>query len=1032
MSSWTELLQELQEGHAEFEGHPYGGVFSSLRLTVDRLDEALRQRYLELAVFSEDEPIPIATVERLWMETGELKQSEVEGTLHRLQDLGLLYVTETAEGGYLGLHDIQLDFIRLEVEDLEKLNRVFLDAFRSTLTSRGGRKGPAWSTLPVTETYLWAHLADHLTAAGRTGELVRLVKDADYLTQRNLLYGPAAVERDLQAARSVVPADPELRVLQESIVAVSQWLWLDRGALPGLLHDQLRSIGWAEARIAAAFGASARQLVLSLRHPLQKTGGELRTFLGHTDRVHRCVITSDGKHLVSASHDRSLRVWDLSTGECLHTLEGHEDYVSECALALGGSRVVSAGGDGTVRVWDVETGESLHILGRAWVREDPTDLDQGGSPRRFQITPDGRRVLFTETSEAESRAPMELGPESYSRTGLLEVWDIETAERVGTFGACDAWLLNPAGNTVIVVEGGKLWERAIESGERLRSFSFAEKSEIRRLLNISRDGRYLVYTSGDGLTVLDLEDSRTSPRVIDEGRLGWLGGSWIGPDCRSLVLVFGRFDLLESGASFLGVFDLATGAHRLGYSPLRHRFVIDVGQPMVVAEETGELVELDPLGHQGPVPSVCFHEAEGWFASASADQTIKLWDLRSGECLRTIQTAGGVEDCALTPDGLTLISAETDSSLRAWDVGPTSSESRDSGVQEKEGLHHSGRILACGITPDGRTAITGSVDKTVKVWSLATGRLLATLEGHEQPAKGLTTIEGGQRIVSSSPDSTVKVWDTATAECSTTVDLSRRGLRSGVNWLAGGVVLYALGFFIWGAEWGCLEPFAFFALLVGWLALLSLIQPWVPSSSLDTADGRVLVGLEKGRVLFVDLEAGEVTRVLGKRRVKGEPRGPRSRAVNACLNLPGERGVVAASDDHTLKIWEWGSGKLRSILHGHEGPVRACALTADGRYLVSGSDDRTLRVWDSTSGQLMRTLEGHTGPVNDCASTAEGNLVVSASEDNTLRVWDPVEGRLLGTLYGKAPFTSVAVELDSVCAGDTKGNLWILQLALPD
>ena len=67
-------------------------------------------------------------------------------------------------------------------------------------------------------------------------------------------------------------------------------------------------------------------------------------------------VTAEGNRAVSASGDRTLKVWDLETGRALRTLEGHSAYVSGVAVTADGRRAVSASGDKTLKVWDLETG----------------------------------------------------------------------------------------------------------------------------------------------------------------------------------------------------------------------------------------------------------------------------------------------------------------------------------------------------------------------------------------------------------------------------------------------------------------------------------------------------------------------------------------------------------------------------------------------------------------------------------------------------------------------------------------------------
>ena len=82
-----------------------------------------------------------------------------------------------------------------------------------------------------------------------------------------------------------------------------------------------------------------------------ESGECLATFEGHTDRVLGVVITPDGRRVVSGSGDKTLKVWDLESGECLATFEGHTATVSVVAMTPDGKRIVSGSYDHSLRVW---------------------------------------------------------------------------------------------------------------------------------------------------------------------------------------------------------------------------------------------------------------------------------------------------------------------------------------------------------------------------------------------------------------------------------------------------------------------------------------------------------------------------------------------------------------------------------------------------------------------------------------------------------------------------------------------------------
>ena len=87
----------------------------------------------------------------------------------------------------------------------------------------------------------------------------------------------------------------------------------------------------------------------------------LRTFTGHSGSVLSCAFSKDGRLFVSASEDKTLKIWDVQTGQCKCTLSGHSAAVRACAFSPDGKVVLSAAGsyglnDNTLKLWDASTG----------------------------------------------------------------------------------------------------------------------------------------------------------------------------------------------------------------------------------------------------------------------------------------------------------------------------------------------------------------------------------------------------------------------------------------------------------------------------------------------------------------------------------------------------------------------------------------------------------------------------------------------------------------------------------------------------
>ena len=95
---------------------------------------------------------------------------------------------------------------------------------------------------------------------------------------------------------------------------------------------------------------------------LYERAGQPRRLEGHTDTVRSAALSADKTRLVTGGNDRTVRLWDFSTGKELRNFEGHGEFVVGVDISRDGSRILSCGDDETMRVWDANTGEQLSQL----------------------------------------------------------------------------------------------------------------------------------------------------------------------------------------------------------------------------------------------------------------------------------------------------------------------------------------------------------------------------------------------------------------------------------------------------------------------------------------------------------------------------------------------------------------------------------------------------------------------------------------------------------------------------------------------
>jgi small GTP-binding protein len=167
-------------------------------------------------------------------------------------------------------------------------------------------------------------------------------------------------------------------------------------------------------------------------------------------------------------------------------------------------------------------------------------------------------------------------------------------------------------------------------------------------------------------------------------------------------------------------------------------------------------------GHRRQVWCLAF-DLQGETLAGSDDNTVKLWETRSGKLLHTrAEHISQVFSLAFDPQGETLASGSGDKTADLWETR--------SGKLLRTLTGHTDYIRSLAFDPNGETLATGSGDKTVNLWAARSGKLLRTLEGHTDVVLSVAFDAQGDFLASGSCDKTVKLWEARTGRLLRTLE----------------------------------------------------------------------------------------------------------------------------------------------------------------------------------------------------------------------------------------------------------------------
>jgi WD40 repeat protein len=433
-------------------------------------------------------------------------------------------------------------------------------------------------------------------------------------------------------------------------------------------------------------------------------------------------------------------------------------------------------------------------------------------------------------------------------------------------------------------------------------------------------------------------------------------------------------------------------------------------------------------GHTAYVRAVAFSADGRALASGSTDGSVRVWDSETGAVLKMLNVAGGVNSLAFSPDGHALAAGTTDKTVHLFDAATWGETHTLAG--------HQNQLTSLAFSADGRALASGSKDGALKLWDVSTARELRALAGHAGLVKSLAFSPDGRLLASASFDGTVKIWKTTDGSEARTLR-GFAGKAVAVSFTPDGRSLLA------AASDRSVRVFD----ASTWSETRNLrgdggeANGEAPSEvAAFSADGRFLVTSNGDKTVQLrDLSAAGQTGAAADSTTTGATAdttvGPTrvfesySTGVYSVAFSPDRRWLATGNKDKTIRVWEVATGRRVRTLTGHTGWVTSLAFSPDSRWLASASLSGAVKLWDNETGREARTLAGHAESVNSVAFSPDGKTLATASGDSTVKLWDVSTGQPLRTLNGHtAEVNAVAFSPDGklIASGgaDSTVKLW--------
>ncbi len=652
------------------------------------------------------------------------------------------------------------------------------------------------------------------------------------------------------------------------------------------------------------------------------SGQLIKTFAGpagHQNQVLSVQFSPDQRILASSGSDNVIKFWDVPVQGALRQFAGHEAEIQAVAVSPDGARLATASSDQTVRLWNVADGKALHVCGG---HVGPV-LALAFSANGQMLASVGQDLMLRLWNAADGQPLAVAGAHAAPITGVAFTPNGQQAVTVSQ----DGWL--------------KLWQLPLQPSRILNP---PHQAPVQSLA-LSGDGKSLASGSTDKtVRIVNLANGNTERVITAPSEVNWIGWSQASP-----LLVTGH-----AGQKY-HFWNAADGAAWGAFSP------------------TG-----------GPITAQAMDAKGTLFLTGDGQGHLRAWHwdvqkIQPGNPL-SVPHPDAISACVLASEGKIILTGGADKIIRRWNLAANRAQ------PEAQFAGMEAAVTALAVRPNLQRLVSGSADGTLAVWDDKQPVILAQMGVHQQPITGIVLLPNLDEVITASQDGFLKRWSLPTpqqlfAHPQPVQQMMLNGDGSLMLTLAGDQHVR-----LWNLANGQIEK--------GY----PLPTPAIKAMAFHAASNR-----------FAWIAADKTVHVHALAEGKEEKKlDPLAYDPIALAFSPDGNTLAVAGADHPIRLITWSDGKEVRVLEGHGGPVQQLLFHPSQPRLLSQGADQQVIVWNLADGQIAAKL-AHPAPLIESSLSTDGGTLATLAQDKIVRLWNPVDGQAAGQFNSPGEARGVAI-----------------------